>query len=179
MRDLTFQEDKLPALSGLATKFGNVTGFRYIAGSWVETLLYDLTWQSEIEPPVEPDERLGLSFSWVSTPGAVNYRFARHSYPGCRIPHTEVVSHTYSTVDGHKYSRAREGSSALIVRGPTVEARLETSSTDRKSYKSALVIWYTRQTLVKGRSVNLLSMHMYQTGLHNMYHRHLVQACAS
>ncbi|KAH5741123.1 hypothetical protein HBI18_042470 [Parastagonospora nodorum] len=111
-RKLSFPKDKLPALNGLASKFAHVTGFEYFAGSWVETLLYDLAWQSEVEIS---GEWLGPSFSWASAPGPVNYRYAYHSYPGSRILHPEVLQHT----------------AELSVRGPTVEARLRSSSTDR------------------------------------------------
>ncbi|KAG9201944.1 hypothetical protein G6514_005139 [Epicoccum nigrum] len=41
-RDLTFIDDRLPALSGLAKKFWKVTNYTYIAGLWQESIWYDL-----------------------------------------------------------------------------------------------------------------------------------------
>lgn len=125
VRNLTVLEDKLPALSGLACKFGVVTGFTYIAGLWKETLLYDLVWQRDGSPLEAPTTWLGPSFSWASAYGAVNFRFARHSYPGARIHHAELLEECYKTVGKDVYSRAMDG--WLTVQGQTVAAVLRSS----------------------------------------------------
>ncbi len=41
-RKLTYSTDKLPALSGVASRFQRLTGFSYLAGLWKETLEFDL-----------------------------------------------------------------------------------------------------------------------------------------
>jgi hypothetical protein len=133
-RSLRIPEDKLPAISGLATKFGSATGFVYIAGLWKETLMYDLSWQRDSDLRKVPSTWLGPSFSWVSFQGAVSYRFARHSYSGTRIHHTEVVEVHYETMGHGPYGRAAYGSS-LTVCGYTVMACLCTSWNDLRSYK--------------------------------------------
>jgi hypothetical protein len=126
-RNLKHASDKLPALSGLASKFGEATGFTYIAGLWKETLVYDLSWQCDQELREASSTWLGPSFSWVSINGAVNYRFARHSYPGTRTYHSQVSGTQYTTVSHGPYSRAAHGSS-LTMCGYTVPAHLRTSS---------------------------------------------------
>ena len=127
-RELRFPQDRLPALSGLAHKFGVATGYTYIAGGWEETLLYDLVWQRDIGPLLESSTWLAPSWSWASSPGAVNFRLARHSYPGSRIEHTRLVKSYYETVRGGPYSRALACS--LIVQGQTLPAFLRRSLQD-------------------------------------------------
>jgi hypothetical protein len=132
-RKLTIQEDMLPALSGLARAFGNVTGFKYVGGLWKESLLYDLVWQRDIEPLVIHRTWLAPSFSWASAPGAVNFRFARHSYPGRRISHITLIESYYKTSGTDTYSRAMDG--RIVVRGHTVVAGLrKLSSTNPEAY---------------------------------------------
>jgi hypothetical protein len=131
-RKLTNPKDKLPALSGLASKFGDVTGFTYIAGLWKESLLYDLVWQHDSGSNSVSSTWLGPSFSWVSAHGAVQYRYARHSYPGIRIEHAELVNFYYETVGHSTYSRALDCS--LTIRGHTVGAYLQRSSKDSRAY---------------------------------------------
>jgi hypothetical protein len=44
-RNLTYREDKFPALSGLARKFHEITKYTYVADICSETLCYDLAWK--------------------------------------------------------------------------------------------------------------------------------------
>jgi hypothetical protein len=132
-RSLKYTPDKLPALSGLASKFGTATGFTYIAGLWKETLMYDLSWQCDLGSRDVSSTWLGPSFSWVSINGAVNYRFARHSYPGTRTYHCELIGMQYNTIGYGAYSRAANGSS-LTMCGYTVPARLQTPSEDHRAH---------------------------------------------
>jgi len=131
-RELKFSEDRLPALSGLANKFGAETGYTYIAGGWKETLLYDLVWQRDLGPILESSTWLAPSWSWASSPGAVNFRLARHSYPGSRIEHTRLVDHYYKSAGSSLYSRALTCS--LTVHGHTVAALLRRPSHDVETH---------------------------------------------
>ena len=66
-RQLTYETDKLPALSALAQRFS--TGKCYLAGSWLEDLPWYLVWMPrEIEPlPYKTKVYVGPSWSWTST----------------------------------------------------------------------------------------------------------------
>ena len=55
-RNLSKLEDKLPALSGLASDFQKITGFTYLAGIWRENLHQGLTWAIE-KPQHEPSNK--------------------------------------------------------------------------------------------------------------------------
>jgi hypothetical protein len=131
-RKLTNPNDKLPALSGLASKFGNVTGFTYIAGLWKESILYDLVWQRDIGPVSVSSTWLAPSFSWASAPSPVHYRFARHVYPGSRIEHAKLVNFYYEAIGHGTYTRAMD--CTLTLRGYTVAAHLRRTSEDSQAY---------------------------------------------
>ena len=79
-RNLTKLEDKLPALSGLASDFQKITGFTYLAGVWKEDLHQDLIWvveQPQCKPKLPPGETvlpyIAPSWSWASHIGPVNF----------------------------------------------------------------------------------------------------------
>ena len=78
-RHLTHQSDVLPALSGLADNFQQVTGDQYLAGLWKGDLLRGLGWQRSPERKwledgtvaevVPLQEYLAPSWSWASVYG--------------------------------------------------------------------------------------------------------------
>lgn len=73
MRDLTIASDKLPALSGLASRFSNLWGCAYYAGLWEERLIEGLRW-SVLEPfATVINHSYTPSWSWASVIGAVSW----------------------------------------------------------------------------------------------------------
>ncbi|KAG9237701.1 hypothetical protein BJ875DRAFT_369358, partial [Amylocarpus encephaloides] len=46
-RSITFHDDILPAIAGVAQKFQQRTGFHYKAGLWMEDFHRGLLWQSD------------------------------------------------------------------------------------------------------------------------------------
>ena len=70
-RDLTIDSDRLPALSGAASRFSELWDCAYYAGLWEKKLLEGLGWS--LSQPSTPlvDESLAASWSWVSGKGAV------------------------------------------------------------------------------------------------------------
>jgi hypothetical protein len=132
-RELRFPMDRLPALGGLARRFGATNGLTYNAGGWDETLLYDLVWQRDVESTRMSESWISPSYSWASAPGAVNFRYARHSYPGSRLLHAQVVEAYYEVAGSDIYGKAKDGS--LTLRGHTVTAQLRsTSCEDSQGY---------------------------------------------
>ena len=66
-KDLTFEEDRLPALAGLAAHLSRSLGLTYLAGIWKEDLVRGLSWMEwnfmmvkKVPPPATP------SWSWIS-----------------------------------------------------------------------------------------------------------------
>jgi Heterokaryon incompatibility protein (HET) len=76
-RRLTNENDKLPAISGLAHEFHNIINSQYLAGIWECDLISGLTWRSNrgdgdhVPNPRRLDR--GPSWSWVSMDGPVRY----------------------------------------------------------------------------------------------------------
>ena len=84
-RKLTYQTDKLPALSGLARHFGSrCREDTYVAGVWLSQLPRALLWnvprkeRPEVRPP--PSESGAPSWSWMSCAGPVEPSKAEDSY---------------------------------------------------------------------------------------------------
>lgn len=79
-KHLTYSKDMLPALSGVAQRFGNMhRENQYIAGLWGNDLKYNLIWErADVELASQstsrgiarrPQEYLAPTFSWASTIG--------------------------------------------------------------------------------------------------------------
>ena len=80
--NLTKDSDHLPALSGVAAKFGLAGAGTYIAGLWHKPgalslgsspLFLDLLWKSSDANGRRPDVRVAPSFSWASRMGPIQY----------------------------------------------------------------------------------------------------------
>lgn len=75
-RVITYEEDKLPALAGLAIEYGKASGKTYLAGLWKESLLDDLLWRQgkfeySNEEPLTPAKYRAPSWSWASVDGII------------------------------------------------------------------------------------------------------------
>ncbi|KAH7364074.1 hypothetical protein BKA65DRAFT_129315 [Rhexocercosporidium sp. MPI-PUGE-AT-0058] len=64
-RNLTFAQDKFPALAGLARKVGEQTSYTYKAGIWLEQLHGGLLWHC-MSPGKRNDAYVAPSWSWAS-----------------------------------------------------------------------------------------------------------------
>ncbi|KAF4447929.1 HET-domain-containing protein [Fusarium austroafricanum] len=71
---LTKESDRLPALSGLASRAASQLG-KYYCGLWSNTFISDLLWRVNTlhEGVNRPSRYRGPTWSWVSTTGAVRY----------------------------------------------------------------------------------------------------------
>ncbi|KAL8786868.1 MAG: hypothetical protein Q9195_008025 [Heterodermia aff. obscurata] len=77
-RHLTFDSDRLPALSGLASRFSKLWGCAYYAGLWEKKLLEGLGWFLYQPSTSLVDESLAPSWSWASVIGAVGWGSSLH-----------------------------------------------------------------------------------------------------
>lgn len=90
-RDFTDPQDKLPAISSLATKLALTTGDQYIAGLWQSNLVQGLLWHNELQwhkedaransttkkIPISEPESVGYvapSWSWASSKQGVIFK---------------------------------------------------------------------------------------------------------
>jgi hypothetical protein len=71
-RDLTFESDRLLAISGIADKFSSVLPNEYRAGLWRFRLAHELLWESRSYEE-RPQRYQAPSWSWASINGPVIY----------------------------------------------------------------------------------------------------------
>jgi len=120
-RNLSFVADKLPALSGVASRLQQATGFHYLAGLWKETLLEDLLWTSwgweEYDKP--PLVLEAPSWSWASIHGGVAFQAETtevlHIYP-------RILSVTCQSPPGNPFGKCGHG--RIEITGPVLEMEL-------------------------------------------------------
>lgn len=76
LRNLTYESDKLPALSGYAHAVQKYVGGAYLAGIWKKDLSIGLLWfaSSSRMRLKEPAQRRAPSWSWAVLTGGVDYR---------------------------------------------------------------------------------------------------------
>lgn len=78
-RDLTFEADKLPALSGYAHMIQKHVGGAYLAGIWESDLLTGLLWHASSTPfstcsqLKKPSHQRAPSWSWAALDGRISY----------------------------------------------------------------------------------------------------------
>lgn len=116
-RGLAQSSDKLPALSGIATRFQNSTNDVYCAGLWMSSLLKGLKWI--VAPPphqCRPSIYRAPTWSWASVLGIIimmNYhRPRKHS----AARHTLIVDCRVTLEDtSAPFGKVREGK--LTIRG--------------------------------------------------------------
>jgi hypothetical protein len=68
-RALTIEDDRLPAISGIATAMQSARSGTYLAGLWSDSLVLDMLWISDNYKPLRSP-----SWSWGSGIGGVTYR---------------------------------------------------------------------------------------------------------
>ncbi|KAF2807416.1 HET-domain-containing protein [Mytilinidion resinicola] len=116
-RDLTFPEDRFPAISGLAREVHDQTGYTYKAGLWEEDILTGLLWWTYGDG-VPPKQYRAPSWSWASieTPDVVHnglystfmMTFIVEKPPSAGV--ATLISVDVETVDGDPFGCVKSGS---------------------------------------------------------------------
>jgi hypothetical protein len=75
-RQLTFETDRLPALSGISSRFQSLVGSSFAAGLWKCDLPFDLCWEADNQAPgatIRPasSDKIAPSWSWASVNGPI------------------------------------------------------------------------------------------------------------
>jgi hypothetical protein len=78
LRNISHLSDRLPAISGMAKKFEEVSKSKYLAGIWQDNLAFDMLWSSApfLENPhvaTRTSVYRAPSFSWASVETQVHY----------------------------------------------------------------------------------------------------------
>jgi hypothetical protein len=93
VRKLTLIEDKLPALSGIASLLKEKSGDAYTAGLWRSSLPFDLLWRCDQSGDLQRRKTRSPSWSWISVDGAVKWPASQH--PNEEQPLRYISSTTY------------------------------------------------------------------------------------
>ncbi|KAH7092099.1 heterokaryon incompatibility protein-domain-containing protein [Paraphoma chrysanthemicola] len=119
-RNLTYQSDKLPALSGIAKKFQDLTGYEYLAGIWKINILSGILWRV-----TQPSDELTCaalpSWTWARLTGRVRFWSQGTGLPIRQLDGAcEMVGLSYTLSSQHNPFGGIE-SAELQIRGRVVE----------------------------------------------------------
>lgn len=89
-KNLTYERDRLPALSGLAKRFCQMKpGIDYLAGLWRDSLALDLLWFTSGDGETQVINFSLPSWSWASVNGKVGYNNHKSDRIAIEILHAE------------------------------------------------------------------------------------------
>lgn len=109
-RELTFPEDKLPAISGMAKKIARRIQAPYLAGLWQNNLKHDLFWKT-VGVATKPHKYRAPSWSWASLDGNINWwswRFCTSEAADCSLLCTILEART-TPVGLDPYGAVKDG----------------------------------------------------------------------
>jgi len=122
VRQLTFESDKLPAISGVASRVHEIAGSEYLAGLWKENLPMELCWSVDYisspssTPQLLPTSFIAPSWSWASVNGALSFV---DRDPKCPFDSLITIADVKCSVPGlNMYGEVTDGS--LILQGSVV-----------------------------------------------------------
>ena len=126
VRQLTYETDRLPALSGVASKIQEIVQSRYLAGLWECNLPNDLCWSVDYGsslsdcPQFPPSKYISPTWSWASSVGP----FAFSDYDSTqRFEPLVSVLDVHCTVPGlNPYGQVSDG--YLVLRGLMAQIRV-------------------------------------------------------
>lgn len=128
---LTNGHDRLPALSGIASRQHEVTGAKskYLAGLWSDSLYEQLTWnlrdnKSALKP--RPPWR-APTWSWASVDGEASWRPI--GVPGKVVYHVKIRD-AWTTISGHDQFGLVSAGQLTIACSAIIRGALETSTDD-------------------------------------------------
>lgn len=128
-RRLTFESDKLLAISSVAREIQHQTGATYLAGLWAEAIAYSLAWESSDGSVVSNDDdtkdKMPVkrpTWSWISSDAGCTWPIYESGfewwYPHLHQtfePHIALLSHKIELMSSDPYGQVSGG--RLEVRG--------------------------------------------------------------
>ena len=136
-RSLTFSTDRLPALSGVASRFSTSLQSEYLGGMWLSDFPRTLAWyrrELSDSPTGKPKMWRSLdngvpSWSWASISGQANWMwefdFESSSFKNVPIEsRVELIDYRYKTITDNVFGEVEKGS-YIELKGMVVEAEME------------------------------------------------------
>ncbi|KAF2635917.1 HET-domain-containing protein [Massarina eburnea CBS 473.64] len=126
-RDLTVPTDKLPAISGIASRIGMATGSSYIAGVWENNLASDLLWSTSLTTLPDAhyfalEKYRAPSFSWASLNAPIAYHNLEEHERETFTPTISLISSSTTATGLNPLGAV--SCSRITLRGPVVHAML-------------------------------------------------------
>jgi hypothetical protein len=130
-RELTFPEDKLPAISGMASKTRKKVQSDYLGGLWRDHLMHDLFWHT-VGIARRPEKYRAPSWSWASLDGKISWpTWGSCVKDKCQMYCTILEAQTV-TVGLDPFGAVKDGS--LKIFGAILEVERSWAGGNRKSY---------------------------------------------
>ncbi|KAI0842464.1 HET-domain-containing protein [Hypoxylon sp. FL0890] len=119
-RQLSYPEDKFPAISGISQLVHKQTGWRYLAGLWEDHLIYQLLWERDSFHPF---------FEETDTSIPSTYRAPSFSWASVECPVITFTAGPNAPEEGEiLYEDARLVHSEILLSGPDPFGRVEPGS---------------------------------------------------
>lgn len=103
-RSLTFPEDRLTAISGIAMEVQRSTGLRYLAGVWDHERLPSFIQWKIVSPLSErqarPESRRAPSWSWAAIDASVTFQASKNILESFKIVQVEVSGDFNPSIQG-------------------------------------------------------------------------------
>jgi hypothetical protein len=171
-RELTFPEDRLPAISGMASKIAKKVRSEYLAGLWRNNLMHDLFWKT-VAIATKPKKYRAPSWSWASLDGRITWPLWRVflSCSKCSMYCTVLDAQT-TPVGLDPYGAVKDG--FLKVRGVIEEMKVMWVSGDKSKHPWRL---YYKGGEIGNVNLDIESDASQVHGRENIYQALLVAQC--
>jgi len=128
-RQLSYSDDKLPALSGLANAYSKRHGVDYVAGLWAQDLWVGLLWYSRNNESLSrPQSYRAPSWSWASVDGPVDFFSINAGHVPIDTLDFEDGEHWIELTGKDPYGKIADGT--LTLKGYIREAVIRTIEED-------------------------------------------------
>ncbi|KAH6993561.1 heterokaryon incompatibility protein-domain-containing protein [Fusarium venenatum] len=130
-RELTYESDRLPAISSVALHFSTLVPGRYLAGVWEQWLFSDMAWWPSwgVEnkfPPMSKTRSEMPSWSWASITGQVHFALET-CVNSDKLSAIKFIHGDCASTSGNNFMQPKQNSS-IVVEAPA--CLVEISSTD-------------------------------------------------
>jgi hypothetical protein len=104
---LTQSRDRLPAISGTAKRYADISGDEYLAGHWKSTLVQSLVWRimESCDPAKQTHGYIGPSWSWASVV------HMKHEFDGPASPEVvaQLTDYSIALAGANPYGEVMDG----------------------------------------------------------------------
>lgn len=136
-RKLTRADDKLPAISGIASWFAARWELRYVAGLWKENIIQDLLWERRRAHPAPlPPDYVAPSFSWASINHMVCYPFDEldHLQKWDWVPCSTICDVESVVLGRNPFGKVSDA--WITLQAPLIRGSLKPSTTKDAEFRS-------------------------------------------